>query len=74
MADPEYKNPILEGLLTELNSGRNRRSYILNDICIKCEGDASRFTDEVSRKEFAISGWCQHCQNEMFNDTATEGM
>ena len=74
MADPEYKNPILEGLLTELNSGRNRRSYILNDICIKCEGDASRFTDEVSRKEFAISGWCQHCQDEMFNDTRTEGM
>ena len=74
MADPEYKNPILEGLLTELNSGRNRRSYILNDICIICEGDASRFTDEVSRKEFAISGWCQHCQDEMFNDTATEGM
>ena len=74
MADPEYKNPILEGLLTELNSGRNRRSYILNDICIKCEGDASRFTDEVSRKEFAISGWCQHCQDEIFNDTATEGM
>ena len=74
MADPEYKNPILEGLLTELNSGRNRRSYILNDVCIKCEGDASRFTDEVSRKEFAISGWCQHCQDEMFNDTRTEGM
>ena len=74
MADPLYKNPIIESLLTEINNGKNRRSYILNDVCIKCEGDASRFTDEVSRKEFAISGWWQHCQNEIFDDTRTEGM
>ena len=35
---------------------------------------ASYFYNEVSRREYAISGWCQHCQNEMFDDTATEGM
>ena len=49
-------------------------NFRISDICLKCEGDASRFTDEVSRKEFAISGWCQHCQNEIFDDTRTEGM
>ena len=74
MAEPLYKNAIMEGLLTELNGGKNRRSYILNNICIKCGESATHFVDEVSRKEFTISGWCQHCQNEMFNDTRTEGM
>ena len=25
------------------------------------------FTDDLSRKEFSLSGMCQECQNEVFN-------
>ena len=74
MAAPSEKSSIMEQLLTELNGGKSRRAYIHANKCVRCEGDASQFIDEVSRKEFAISGWCQHCQNEMFDDTRTEGM
>ena len=74
MANPTEKSSIIETLLTELNGGRSRRSYIHANKCVRCGRDASQFIDEVSRKEFAISGWCQHCQNEMFDDTRTEGM
>ena len=74
MANPTEKSSIIETLLTELNGGRSRRAYIHANKCVRCGGDASQFIDEVSRKEFAIRGWCQHCQNEMFDDTRTEGM
>ena len=74
MATPSKKSSIIEELITEMNGGKNRRAYIMADKCIKCGGDATIFYDEVSKKEFAISGWCQHCQDEMFYDTKTEGM
>ena len=74
MAIPSEKSSVIEKLLTEINGGKSRRAYIHANKCVRCEGDASYFHDEVSRKEFTISGWCQHCQDEMFDDTATEGM
>ena len=74
MATPSEKNPVIEEYLTTVNGGKSRRAYIHADKCVKCGGDASQFIDEVSRREFAISGWCQHCQNEFFDDTITEGM
>jgi hypothetical protein len=74
MATPSEKNPAIESLLTELNGGRSRRAYIYANRCVKCEGDARLFVDQVSRREYEISGWCQHCQDELFNDTTTEGM
>ena len=74
MAAPSEKSSIIEQLLTEINGGKSRRAYIHANKCVRCEGDASYFMNEVSRKEFTISGWCQHCQDELFNDTQTEGM
>ena len=74
MASPAEKSSVIEQLLTQINGGKSRRAYIHANRCVRCEGDASYFYDEVSRKEYAISGWCQHCQDEMFNDTRTEGM
>ena len=74
MANPSEKHSSIEAVLTEINHGRNRRSYIRANRCVKCDGDASQFLDYVSVKEYEISGWCQHCQDEEFNDTRTEGM
>lgn len=37
-------------------------------VCSKCLTpiQPDEFKDEISRKEFAISGWCQKCQDEIF--------
>jgi hypothetical protein len=32
-----------------------------------CGGPATEFTDEISRKEYTISGLCQRCQDSIFN-------
>lgn len=34
-------------------------------FCLKAPGE---FRDELSRKEFGISGLCQKCQDETFKD------
>ena len=37
-------------------------------LCIICRRPASEFRDEVSRKEYKISGTCQQCQDIIFTD------
>jgi len=34
--------------------------------CVSCEGEAVTFRDSKSKKEYAISGFCQLCQDKMF--------
>lgn len=34
--------------------------------CVLCGGDTKEFKNELSAKEFQISGLCQTCQNKMF--------
>ena len=34
--------------------------------CVVCAGDASEFKDEISAKEYTISGLCQECQDIAF--------
>ena len=34
--------------------------------------DESKFRDELSRKEFTISGLCQKCQDDVFNCSMEE--
>lgn len=35
-------------------------------ICVSCGEEAKNFKDEVSKKEFSISGMCQECQDFTF--------
>lgn len=42
-----------------LNAGR----------CPTCQGEIREFRDDLSQKEWAISGMCQECQNSVFNGT-----
>ncbi len=35
-------------------------------ICVTCNGKVEGFRDELSQKEFLISGMCQKCQDEVF--------
>lgn len=34
--------------------------------CVICGGEASTFRDDLSRKEYTISGMCQDCQDKVF--------
>jgi hypothetical protein len=40
--------------------------------CRMCNGEATSFTDELSKREFAISGMCQKCQDGFFNSSDEE--
>lgn len=67
MAKPTIKTTTIEQFL-EAFTGRS--SAIKSDRCVKspigCGGLAVEFDDELSRKEFTISGLCQKCQNDIF--------
>ena len=36
--------------------------------CPCCKGSIGRFRDNLSRKEFSISGMCQECQDKTFKE------
>jgi len=42
--------------------GRERHG----NVCVTCGGPVSEFRNELSRKEYGISGMCQNCQDEIF--------
>ena len=46
--------------------GRSRTLAIAGKGCVKCGESAVDFRDELSRKEFGISGLCQGCQDGIF--------
>jgi len=46
--------------------GRGIKDSQEKNICVVCGGEASDFRDEVSKKEFSISGMCQECQDFTF--------
>ncbi len=37
-------------------------------LCPTCGAEIGPFRDELSRREFAISGMCQECQDKVFCD------
>lgn len=69
MAEPADKAPAIESLLEET---LGRSTSIRADRCLKrpwgCAGPATEFRDELSRKEFTISGYCQACQDRYFKE------
>ena len=71
MATPANMSATVDEMLDILSStinplGTGRRTSIVNEVCVFCNGPATRFRNEISRKEFTISGMCQPCQDEMF--------
>ena len=37
-----------------------------SDRCVSCKGSATFFKDELSHREYGISGLCQSCQDNVF--------
>lgn len=74
---PSEKSENIEFTLSEL-FGVDRRETICSDVCLPepmgCGKPATTFRDELSAREFAISGFCQDCQDKIFggNDADSE--
>ena len=46
--------------------GKSRSEAIRQNICVNCGGEADIFVDIKSKREFALSGLCQSCQDSIF--------
>ena len=62
---PSEKSPKMTEFL-EKSFGRT--TAITNNTCTWCGGIATDFKDQLSVKEFTISGFCQKCQDEAFGE------
>ena len=70
MAEPTRKSPAVDAFIHTF--GFDRIPAIQADRCAKCGNDAKEFKNEVSRKEYAIIGWCQQCQDSFYESGEDE--
>lgn len=63
MATPSKKSPEMTNFLDRMFG---RTFAIESDLCVTCSGPAEKFRDDLSRKEYTISGMCQKCQDSVF--------
>lgn len=67
MATPTEKNPEINNFVSNI-AGKDRVKTITNNTCMFCDDPDLDFRDELSRKEYRISGLCQHCQDTVFGE------
>ncbi len=67
MVEPAERHPELEAFLEALN-GISPKQAVQTGICAVCKEEANEFTDALSVTEYAISGLCQRCQDEIFDE------
>ena len=66
--EPTNKSNPIESMLSSI-FGVDRVKTISEGYCVSCDAKdikATSFTDDLSRKEYAISGLCQSCQDDVF--------
>jgi hypothetical protein len=63
-------NPIKRNLLVSAGMGEEVRRVMLG-MCPFCQKPVTieDFRDDLSRREFQISGMCQSCQDDIFKET-----
>jgi hypothetical protein len=69
MTEPSWKADNIRNMLDRVSKdmyGRNASESIKQDICMRCGKPAREFVDELSRREYRISGLCQECQDIIF--------
>ncbi len=62
------KDPKIDQFLFSM-FGRDRTATVSDGLCVTCPSKgnvASSFRDDLSKKEYAISGMCQSCQDDFF--------
>tara|TARA_Y100000310_G_C19956107_1_gene479104 strand:- start:108 stop:314 length:207 start_codon:yes stop_codon:yes gene_type:complete len=65
MAVPTTKAPEINAFLNSI-TGKDRVKTITSNKCVTCMGNADTFTDDLSKREYSISGMCQICQDKVF--------
>ena len=65
----QVMNDFLDGASQSM-FGRTRTQSLSTATCVCCGGEATKFNDELSKKEYTISGMCQKCQDEIFGEDA----
>lgn len=66
---PSKKSQGMVNFLEEVSQeifGRGRIEAIQENICVDCGEPATEFKDQLSRKEYTISGLCQSCQGKIW--------
>jgi len=48
--------------------GLDISTNISESKCVLCHKEAKSFKDDLSKKEYLISGMCQECQDNVFLD------
>jgi len=64
------KSPEMEAYLNTIIP--HRELYMRNQMCVSCGCHADWFKDDLSAKEYTISGLCQQCQDEVFEEEYDE--
>ena len=62
---PTQKTKEIDDFLTSI-AGISRQKAADMRICTWCKGKVEAFRDELSAREYQISGFCQKCQDETF--------
>jgi len=57
-------NDFLESLSSQLSVPRSQA--FKEQRCVTCGKEATAFENDISRKEYSLSGMCQICQNDFF--------
>lgn len=65
MGIPTEKSTEINQLLSDM-TGKDRMTTIISNQCMMCTRPAVTFKDDLSRKEYTISGMCQTCQDSVF--------
>jgi hypothetical protein len=68
---PTPKAPAIAALLSAM-CGIDHNATIEADRCKICDGKAVKFKTDLSRREYAISGMCQACQDKVFDPNIQE--
>ena len=69
------KHPALQFMIDQSSTalyGRPTSGALALGICVSCTEDASVFHSEIAKREYKISGLCERCQAEIFNDVTQE--
>jgi hypothetical protein len=69
LMEPSNKSEAMESFLDQQARdmfGRSRIESFKYGICVCCGKPADQFKDNLSVKEYSISGLCQKCQDETF--------
>ena len=72
--EPTNKSNPINSMLSSI-FGQDRVQTITEGYCMTCEKTgiiATSFRDDISRKEYAISGLCQSCQDDVFGTGDTD--